>query len=110
MVNGHPDNTTDSYVWFLIGFKNNKTWVETMYNGYIVSVVDKVLTHIEYRAVFGVFRTIEPPPPLRAASVPPHTIGGGGKHSSGGEGVLGVNILEDARHWIGLLQYNPSTL
>ncbi len=21
----------------------------------------------------------------------------------------GVNILEDARHWIGLLQYNPST-
>jgi hypothetical protein len=27
----------------------------------------------------------------------------------GGERV-GVNILEDARHWIGLLQYNPSTL
>ncbi len=25
-----------------------------------------------------------------------------------GEGV-GVNISEDARHWIGLLQYNPST-
>jgi hypothetical protein len=22
----------------------------------------------------------------------------------------GVNISEDARHWIGLLQYNPSTL
>jgi hypothetical protein len=21
----------------------------------------------------------------------------------------GVNISEDARHWIGLLQYNPST-
>jgi hypothetical protein len=23
--------------------------------------------------------------------------------------VWGVNILEDARHWIGLLEYNPST-
>jgi hypothetical protein len=23
--------------------------------------------------------------------------------------VSGVNISEDARHWIGLLQYNPST-
>jgi len=23
---------------------------------------------------------------------------------------VGVNILEDARHWIGLLQYNLSTL
>ncbi len=22
---------------------------------------------------------------------------------------VGVNISEDARHWIGLLQYNPST-
>jgi hypothetical protein len=28
-----------------------------------------------------------------------------GTHSPGGEGV---NILEDARHWICLLQYNPS--
>ncbi len=34
--------------------------------------------------------------------------GGGYTHSPGGEGV-GVNILEDARHWIGLLQYNSST-
>jgi hypothetical protein len=24
-------------------------------------------------------------------------------------GGCGVYILEDARHWIGLLQYNPST-
>ncbi len=29
-----------------------------------------------------------------------------GTHSPGGEGV-GVNISEDARHWIGLVQYNP---
>ena len=33
----------------------------------------------------------------------------GGTHSPGGEGVGGVNYLEDARHWIGLLQYNPFT-
>jgi hypothetical protein len=38
-------------------------------------------------------------------------------HEKGGEvhnrqavrGWGGVNILEDARHWIGLLQFNPST-
>ncbi len=42
-------------------------------------------------------------PPLHPASVSsPRT------NSPGGEGV-GVNISEDARHWIGLLQYNPST-
>jgi hypothetical protein len=34
---------------------------------------------------------------------------GGGYTLAGGEGV-GVNILEDARHWIGLLQFNPSTM
>jgi hypothetical protein len=67
----------------------------------------KVLTYIEYRAVFGVFGTIEPPPPLPLTSVSyPRTKGGGG---GGGEG-WGVNISEDARHWIGLLQYNPSTV
>ncbi len=46
----------------------------------------KVLTYIEYKAVSGVFRTIDP------------------THSLGGDGV----DSEDARHWIGLLQYNPS--
>jgi hypothetical protein len=71
----------------------------------------KVLTYIEYSAVSGVFRTIDPLPPLHPASVSsPRTkggvLGGGGTHSPAGEGV-GVNISEDARHWIGLLQYNP---
>ncbi len=32
-----------------------------------------------------------------------------GTHSPGGEGSI-FNISEDARHWIGLLQYNPSTV
>ncbi len=30
-------------------------------------------------------------------------------HSPGVSG-WGVNISEDARHWLGLLQYNPSTV
>ena len=51
--------------------------------------------------VSGVFRTIGPPPPLHPASV-------SSPRTEGGEGV-GVNFSEDARHWIGLLQYNPST-
>ncbi len=54
----------------------------------------------------GVFQNIDPPPPSPPSEcvLPPHQRRGG-THSPGGEGV-GVNILEDARHWIGLLQYN----
>ncbi len=37
------------------------------------------------------------------------TLEGGGYTLAGRWGVGGVNILEDARHWIGLLQYNLST-
>jgi hypothetical protein len=71
----------------------------------------KVLTYIEYRAVSGVFRTIDPTTPLHPASVSsPRTKdggGGGGTHSPGGEGVGGqYSISEDARHWIDVLQYN----
>ncbi len=54
----------------------------------------KILTYKEYRAVTGVFRTFDPAPPLHPASVSSPR-----KNSS-----------EDARHWIGLLQYNLSTL
>jgi hypothetical protein len=39
--------------------------------------------------------------------LPPHQRRRG-YNSPGGEG--GINISEDARHWIGLLQYNPSTV
>jgi hypothetical protein len=48
--------------------------------------------YLEYRTVSGVFRTIDPPPPLPLASVssPPPTKGGGGcTHSPGVEGVGG---------------------
>jgi hypothetical protein len=37
----------------------------------------KVLTYIEYRAVSGVFRTNDPPPPLHPASVSSPRKGGG---------------------------------
>jgi hypothetical protein len=42
-------------------------------------------------------------------SSPAPKAGGRGytTHSPGGEGVGGVNISEDSRHWIGLLQNNP---
>ncbi len=60
----------------------------------------------------GVFQTIDPPTPYSTQRVwPPPAPKAGGTHSPGGEGV-GVNILEDARHWIGLLQeslYGQST-
>jgi hypothetical protein len=70
----------------------------------------KVLTYIEYRAVSGVFRTIDPPATQRVHVLPPHQRRRG-THSPGSEGVGGGgNISEDAKHWIELLQYNPSTI
>ncbi len=51
------------------------------------------------------------PPPVRLANVSsPRTNCGGVTHLPGSEEGGGVNILEDARHWTGLLQYNPSTI
>jgi hypothetical protein len=40
---------------------------------------------------------------------PPAPKGGGGVHTRRAVRGWGVNSSEDARHWIGLLQYNPST-
>jgi hypothetical protein len=57
----------------------------------------------------GVFRTIDPPPPLHPASVSSPRIKGGGVHTRRAVRGWGVKISEDARHWIGLLQYNSST-
>ncbi len=54
----------------------------------------------EANPVSGVFQNIDPPPPHRTASVcvPPRLLCEGRTHSLGGEGV-GVNILEEARHF-----------
>ena len=48
-----------------------------------------LITYIEYRAVSGVFRTIDPTPPLHPASVSSQRTKGGGTHVPGGEGVGG---------------------
>ncbi len=59
----------------------------------------------------GVFLTIDPPAPspLGECVLPPHQRRDD-THSPGCEGVQGnSSSSEDARHWIGLLQYYPST-
>ncbi len=69
----------------------------------------KVLADIEYRAVSGVLRTIDTPPPLHPASVSSLCTKRGGGYTCRAVRGWGVNILEDARHWIGLFKYNPSS-
>ncbi len=69
----------------------------------------KVLTYEEYRAVSGVFQNIEniePPPPSPPSECVLHPApkAGGGVHTRRAVRGVGVNILEDARHRIGLLQ------
>ncbi len=49
------------------------------------------------------------PSPPSECVLPPHQRRGG-YTLAGRRGGGGVNISEDARHWIGLLQYNPSTV
>jgi hypothetical protein len=52
-----------------------------------------------------VFQNIDPPPPSPPSEcVPPPLLGGGGGHTRRVERGLGVNILEDKRHRIALLQ------
>jgi hypothetical protein len=48
--------------------------------------------------MYGVFRTIDPPPPHRPASVYPPAFGAGGGHTRWVEREWGVNSSEDARH------------
>jgi hypothetical protein len=56
---------------------------------FFLGLQHKVLTYVEYRAVSDVFQNIDPPPPLRLASVSsPRTKGGGytlaGRRGGGG--------------------------
>jgi hypothetical protein len=54
-------------------------------------------------------KLLTPPPPFHPASVSSPRTKGGGMHTRRAVRGWGVNSFEDARHWIGLLQYNPST-
>ncbi len=60
------------------------------------------------QAVSGTSK-LDPPPLHQPASVSSPRTKGGGYTLTRRWGGGGVNISEDARHWIGLLQYNPST-
>ncbi len=84
---------------------------EYTFRGAVLSLflsIHKVLTYVEYRAVSCVFQNIDPPP-LHPASVSSPRTKGGGYTLAGRRRGWGVNILEDASHRIGLLQYNLST-
>jgi hypothetical protein len=73
-------------------------------------VTHKVLTYIEYRAqCLASFEllTLHPLSTQRVCPSPGPKAGGYSLAGRGGGG--GVDISEDARHLIGLLQYNPST-
>ncbi len=61
------------------------------------------------QSMSGVFQKIDSHPLSTQRVCPPPAPMAGGTHSPGGEGV-GGQYLEYARHWIGLLQYNPSTV
>ncbi len=65
----------------------------------ITDAYHKELTYVEYRAVSGVFQNDDPHPLLHPSSLssPAPNAGGAGRW-----GGWGVNILEDARHSIGL--------
>ncbi len=81
------------------------TFVSCLYQWESMRGVEPQSTYI-YRVQSSVWRlqTIGPPPPVHPASVSSTRTKGGG-----GEGLGGSILMEDARHWIGLLNYNPST-
>ncbi len=70
----------------------------------------QVLMYVEYRAVSGVFQNIDPHPLSTQRVCPSPAQKGGGVHTRQAVRGWGVNILEDGRHYFGLLQYNLSTV
>jgi hypothetical protein len=111
-ISAHPIPSSFNYVWAW-GQLSIVDWREDNRNKKMPENFDdddwhKVLTYVEYRAVSGVLQNIDLPSPLHPASV--SSPAPKGVHTRRAVRGWGVNILEDARHWIGLLQYNPSTM
>jgi hypothetical protein len=76
--------------------------------GECVRVNHKVLTHVEYRAVSGVFQNIDPPPLSPPSECVLPRTKGGGTHSPGGEGGGGSIIWKTPD--IGLASYSIISL
>jgi hypothetical protein len=56
---------------------------------FVLDLPHKVPTYVEYRAVSGVFKNIDPPPLSTQRVCPPHAPKAGGTHSLGSDGVGG---------------------
>ncbi len=96
----------------LIIFKVNKLTVFFIYPPWLKEKYSHKSTYT-YRVQSSVWRLRNywPPTPFPPSEcVLPPLQRWGDTHLPGGEGGgRGVKISEDARRWIGLLQYNPST-
>jgi hypothetical protein len=101
------------YRWI---FLNDNIFLWCLYSSLVHvwgrQVVERYTLHISNTDQCLVSSELLTPHPLSTQRVcpPPASKAGGGRYilarrSGGG----GVNSSEDARHWIGLLQYNPST-
>ncbi len=81
-------------------------WLPILFCTWWNSWYHKVLTYTEFRAMSGVFRTIDPPPPLHPASVSfPRTKGRGGGYTLAGRWGGGRLIFRKTPD-IGLASYS----
>ncbi len=74
-----------------------------------INPTHKVITYIEYKALSGVFRTFDPPPPLHPVSVSSPRTKGGAYTLAGRWGGGGSIVRKTPDIGLVSLQYNPST-
>ncbi len=71
---------------------------------YSLGLLRREIITVEANPMSRVFRNIDPPPPSPPGECVSPAIVGGGGHTRRAERGMGVNILEDARHRIALLE------